>query len=581
MTSRTLLTQSELQEIYSTDPFSYDFEHIISWDTPFTHPIPLPDISGLSIDGLRANAISITQDIISKVEATRPEGTPGYDEYVVRQKIKINETYSDTISRLYAKREFLIDLRVRITGRMGLHAKNFTGEHIYAQSDRSPGKWFLILVDIYAAEDDFPELQIWTHNLLASITSAQIEIILKRCLPKLNKDLGRTNLQLLAASKERDQQAQDSNAISFSLTPALQLSTTQGPIATYETPRSTATKLLEAGRLLTALGEAAATRFFKLFAGGILYAPELGNSDLYHDSALSIPAELLLPRIPQDINDIAANYGELELPLRVHPDSGTYSLIKPPTSAGSTNKIPVRPLVLDRVRNSYVSLPSSEFPTKLIFPIHPRDTSSTTSPLEPIPANPYTGVKLLPEIITTTPFPASARSKSKDCIYCFPADSGLPPLYVVFSSPYPGATTRGQYSGRLYNPDESGGPIEILDWREAIITQAGIDLARLHTSRLDSSDANEIMLDRLTKILQGSIEATDTDKRFYTHEIRELERYRRLGIADNMSPGIETGTWNNTHTATLEDYGLSSDFELLYTPEAVEADTLQSARENK
>lgn len=581
MTSRTLLTQSELQEIYSTDPFSYDFEHIISWDIPFTYPIPLPDISGLSIDGLRANAISITQDIISKVEATRPEGTPGYDEYVARQKIKINETYSDTISRLYAKREFLIDLRVRITGRMGLHAKNFTGEHIYAQSDRSPGKWFLILVDIYAAEDDFYELQIWTHNLLASITSAQIEIILKRCPPKVNKDLERTNLQLLAASKERDQQAQDSNSISFSLTPTLQLSTTQGPIATYETPRSTATKLLEASRLLTALGEAAATRFFKLFAGGILYAPELGNSDLYHDSALSIPAELLLPRIPQDINDIAANYGELELPLRVHPDSGTYSLIKPPTSASSTNKIPVRPLVLDRVRNSYVSLPSSEFPTKLIFPIHPRDISSTTSPLEPIPANPYTGVKLLPEIITTTPFPASTRSKSKDCIYCFPADSGLPPLYVVFSSPYPGATTRGQYSGRLYNPDKSGGPTEKLDWRDATITQAGIDLAKLHTSRFNHSDANRIMLDRLEKILHGSIEATDTDKRFYTHEIRELERYRRLGIADNINPSNDGEVWNNTHTATLEDYALSSDFTLLYTPEAIEAETLQIYREEK
>lgn len=368
MTSRTLLTQSELQEIYSTDPFSYDFEHIISWDNPFTYPIPLPDISGLSIDGLRANAISIAQDIINKVEATRPEGTPGYDEYVIRQKIKINETYSNTISRLYAKREFLINLRFRITGQMGRHAKHFTGENIYTQSDRSPGKWFLILVDIHGTEDEFSELQIWTHKLLESITSAQIEIVLERCLPKLNKDLEITNLQLLAASKERDQQAQDSNFISFSLTPSLQLSTTQGPIATYETPRSTAAALLKAGRLLTAIAEAAAARFFKLFAGGILYAPELGNSDLYHDSALSIPAELLLPRIPQDINDIAANYGELELPLRVHPDSGTYSLIKPPTSASSTNKIPVRPLVLDRVRNSYVSLPSSEFPTTLIFP---------------------------------------------------------------------------------------------------------------------------------------------------------------------------------------------------------------------
>lgn len=581
MTSRTLLTQSDLQEIYSTDPFSYDFEHIISWGNPFTYPIPIPDISGLSIDGLRANAISIVQDIISNVEATRPEGTPGYDEYVIRQKIKINETYSNTISRLYAKREFLIYLRLTISGQMGRQAEHFTGKHIYSKSDHSPGEWFMILVDIHGTEDEFYELQLWKHKLLESITSAQIEIVLERCLPKLNKDLERTNLQLLAASKERDQHAQDSNAISFSLTPSLQLSTTQGPIATYETPRSTAAALLKAGRLLTAIAEAAAARFFKLFAGGILYAPELGNSDLYHDSALSIPAELLLPRIPQDINDIAANYGELELPLRVHPDSGTYSLIKPPTSASSTNKIPVRPLVLDRARNSYVSLPSSEFPTTLIFPIHPRDTSSTTSPLEPIPANPYTGVKLLPETIITTPFPAATRSKSKDCIYCFPADSGLPPLYVVFSSPYPGATTRGQYSGRLYNPDESGGPIEKLDWREATITQAGIDLARLHTSRLDPSDANEVMLDRLTKILQGSIEATDTDKRFYTHEIRELERYRRLGIADNINPGIETGTWNNTHTATLEDYGLSSDFELLYTPEAVEADILQSARENK
>jgi sRNA-binding carbon storage regulator CsrA len=72
---------------------------------------------------------------------------------------------------------------------MGLHAKNFTGEHIYAQSDRSPGKWFLILVDIYAAEDDFYELQIWTHNLLASITSAQIEIILNAAYPKSIKIL--------------------------------------------------------------------------------------------------------------------------------------------------------------------------------------------------------------------------------------------------------------------------------------------------------------------------------------------------------------------------------------------------------
>ncbi|WP_416383865.1 S-type pyocin domain-containing protein [Pseudomonas sp. A2] len=34
----------------------------------------------------------------------------------------------------------------------------------------------------------------------------------------------------------------------------------------------------------------------------------------------------------------------------------------------------------------------------------------------------------------------------KDCIYCFPPESGLPPLYVVFNFPYPGVRTIGAYS---------------------------------------------------------------------------------------------------------------------------------------
>ncbi|HEE9759529.1 MULTISPECIES: S-type pyocin domain-containing protein [Pseudomonas] len=34
----------------------------------------------------------------------------------------------------------------------------------------------------------------------------------------------------------------------------------------------------------------------------------------------------------------------------------------------------------------------------------------------------------------------------KDCIYCIPPESGLPPLYVVFNSPYPGVRIIGAYS---------------------------------------------------------------------------------------------------------------------------------------
>lgn len=88
------------------------------------------------------------------------------------------------------------------------------------------------------------------------------------------------------------------------------------------------------------------------------------------------------------------------------------------------------------------------------------------------------------------------------------------------------------------------------------------------------------MIDRLEKILQGTLQTTDIDKRFFTHEIRELEHFRALGIADKILPTDRGEAWNNTHAATLEDYQLGSDATLLYTTEALEADAIQLEREN-
>ncbi|WP_237734261.1 pyocin [Serratia fonticola] len=79
------------------------------------------------------------------------------------------------------------------------------------------------------------------------------------------------------------------------------------------------------------------------------------------------------------------------------------------------------------------------------------------------------------------------------------------------------------------------------------------------------------MIDRLEKILKGELQATDTDKRFFTHEVRELERYRNLGIKDGQIPENRSEVWNNTHTATLEDYKINEKNQPLYTPGAEEA----------
>jgi hypothetical protein len=83
------------------------------------------------------------------------------------------------------------------------------------------------------------------------------------------------------------------------------------------------------------------------------------------------------------------------------------------------------------------------------------------------------------------------------------------------------------------------------------------------------------MIDRLRKIVTGELAVTNTDKRYYTHEIRELERYRALGAADGETPegdDAASEVWNNAHTATLEDYKVPDNFEVLHTSDALSAD---------
>jgi hypothetical protein len=86
-----------------------------------------------------------------------------------------------------------------------------------------------------------------------------------------------------------------------------------------------------------------------------------------------------------------------------------------------------------------------------------------------------------------------------------------------------------------------------------------------------SSNADHIMVQRLEDILHGTLEMTDTDRRFYVHSLRVVERLRAMGIADDFIPKKNPSIWNNAHTAALEDLKLSDDERLRYTEEAVEA----------
>ncbi len=300
--------------------------------------------------------------------------------------------------------------------------------------------------------------------------------------------------------------------------------------------------------------------------GALLYSPSLGNGEL-PARMLDLPAKDLMPDLPNDLSEVAATGGTVDVPYRIYGDQSKYSLVATHAEGGFSPKVPVRALILDPVANAYTFTTSDIPPITLTFPIATPGNSSTTTVVQPLETPAYTGITLEPIEVKAEPLPAARQLDIRDAIYVYPVNSGLPPVYAVFNSPYEGATTRGEHSGRMYNPDKAGGPAQSLDWTTASVTQDGIDLVKLHTGRFGPSDANAIMIDRLEKIFRGELAMTDTDKRFYTHELRELERYRALGVVD----GAQGDVWNNAHTATLEDYKINENRDSLYTEAALSA----------
>ncbi|ABU78646.1 hypothetical protein C3D80_14640 [Cronobacter sakazakii] len=127
---------------------------------------------------------------------------------------------------------------------------------------------------------------------------------------------------------------------------------------------------------------------------------------------------------------------------------------------------------------------------------------------------------------------------------------------------------RGVSSGRQFEPELAGGPIENLTTDGVEITHEGIKIVEKHLSRFAPDPGNDFMMIRLRKIADGELSAEKVDLNYYTHECREYQRYCNLGW-ETGRPADDAKAydlWNNTHTATLEDYRITGDD--LYHPDA-------------
>jgi hypothetical protein len=303
----------------------------------------------------------------------------------------------------------------------------------------------------------------------------------------------------------------------------------------------------------------------------LLTPSPLGNGERF---AMSVPLAELSSEPAETLREIADRQGTLEVQVGLgirRLGAGTQVFVATSDDFHIRSSVLVLNAAYDLLNDVY-KVALSDSPTDFLTwtpAISPGD-QSTALPIVGTGSPTYSGASIVPVEGRLDLNPILVEGWDR-FIIVFPADSGIEPLYVVFSSPYEGATVRGKYSGRYFNPEEAGGAILDLDWRWAVITQSGIDSVKLHIGRLDQSDANDIMIQRLEKILNGQMAVTDTDLRYYTHEIRELERFRALGLSDTFKPDKELPLWNNAHTATLEDFKLQDDESLLYSKDAIAA----------
>lgn len=356
-------------------------------------------------------------------------------------------------------------------------------------------------------------------------------------------------------------------------------------VSTFGTVQTQLSKLLSDFYAVTSLSQSVpsgALASFSYNPQGMIGSGKIVGKDV--DVLFSIPVKDIPGyKSPINLDDLAKKNGSLDLPIRLAFSDENGERVLRAFKAGSL-RIPssVRGVAGSYDKNTGIfSVEIDGVPSRLVLenPAFPPtgNVGNTGNTAPDYKALLNTGVDVKPvDKITVTVTPVADPVDIDDYIIWLPtaSGSGVEPIYVVFNSNPYGGTEKGKYSKRYYNPDKAGGPILELDWKNVKIDRAGVDNVKLHTGRFKASVENKVMIERLENILNGQITATDTDKRFYTHELRELNRYRNLDIKDGEVPSSiqeESAVWNDTHTATLEDYKINEKEQPLYTDAALQA----------
>ncbi|MGE7963513.1 S-type pyocin domain-containing protein [Pseudomonas sp. NPDC089918] len=190
---------------------------------------------------------------------------------------------------------------------------------------------------------------------------------------------------------------------------------------------------------LSSLAAGTATGFM-VGVGVLVYSPELANGELPKRYMFSYPLSDFMSGPLPDLDDLAKQGGLLDVPVRFSSrateDDQSELLVVPVDGVSLPAGVPVVAAVHNPQENVYSAIIPDVPPRTLVWtPLITPDSSSTALPVqEPSPPR-YAGGVIIPAEGRIDSHPAVGEAGFDDYIIVFPADSGLPPQYIMFRDP--------------------------------------------------------------------------------------------------------------------------------------------------
>lgn len=286
-----------------------------------------------------------------------------------------------------------------------------------------------------SAEQAFQTHQAWS---LAYEQALEADLHARAVTQLLDKSAALSEHYAEQAWKTRNSVANDETLILKHATEASRLwSIVAGPNApTQNFPNAAETAKAIAQKLFTRQAAKALGRSLPQLA--LLYPTELADGELA-PSLIASPASEIGVSSNVDLNFIAGRDGTVDVThrLRIEEVEGELKTVWAEADGlivGS--KVRVRTFVYNPSAKAYeFKQDGADRPALIWTPAVSPESSSTALPADDSKGPEYSGAAILPVSEQLGRFPTYDIEDFEDYILVFPADSGLPPVYVMFNSP--------------------------------------------------------------------------------------------------------------------------------------------------